>query len=203
MAGVQDMATLAQERLTRHQHMVIVRAMGVMAVQTVLPDRDMFPDKRSALVGVTAGAVGGHGFLYQHFRGRAAVRVMAGSAVHLPLLHRHMIASFDPGDDILMALVTNLHGPGLDKKLFLVLGVMNAVAGQARNVMAFMRAAHPMEAPFVLVALETGLAHFNGGHLFKVFDGGKARVGPVSGGGGMERARPMTGFTGLFKFNFF
>ena len=47
------MALLAQPRARDLQHGIVDRAMGVMAVQAVLAHRRVFPQERSALLGVT------------------------------------------------------------------------------------------------------------------------------------------------------
>ena len=54
-----DMTALAQERLTRDQHMVVVRTVSIMAIHAVFPDRRVLPDKGSALIGMAAVASGG------------------------------------------------------------------------------------------------------------------------------------------------
>ena len=69
---------------------LIDRAVRVVTVQAIFPNRRMFEQERSALLGVTfvASVIDG-GFFPQAFGGRA-VRLMAICAGHLAFAQRHV-----------------------------------------------------------------------------------------------------------------
>src|SRR5689334_16622645 len=98
------MASLTEIRLTRRQHLVIVRAVGVVTVETIFTDGGMIKEERSTLVRVAAIAGLRHGRGLQIFRSGAAVRVVARRTRHLAFFNGHMRVSLHLGDDVLMAL---------------------------------------------------------------------------------------------------
>jgi hypothetical protein len=175
MAGP-DMAPLAQERLPSHEHMIVVRAMRIMAIQTIFPDRRMLPDKRTAFVGMAGIAGRGDRFLLEHLGRRSAMRVMAGRAVHFAFFDRHMGAALNLGDNVLMALGTDELHLRFDKQKFVLLGIMDAVACQTGHIAFFVNAADPMHPVFILVTLEAGLFELDGGHPFEILDCGETRI---------------------------
>ena len=84
------MALLAQQRRLDLQHLLVVRAVGVVAVQAVLAHRRVLPQERAALLGVAGVAVLVDRGLQQHLVVGRAVRVVAARALQLALAHRHV-----------------------------------------------------------------------------------------------------------------
>src|SRR6266511_863252 len=85
-----DVTLLAESRLGDPQHVLVVRAVRIVAVGAALVDRRVHPEERAALFGM-AGVAGvvERDFLQQRRRGRA-VRVVARRARHFPLAQRHV-----------------------------------------------------------------------------------------------------------------
>lgn len=158
-----DMTALAKERKPRHEHMLIVRAMWIMAIQTIFAHRRMLIKERSTLIRVTGVASLIGGISIEHLRRRGPVWIVTGGAVHLSFFDGHMRIAVDLCHDVLMALSADLLHSGLHQKEFVVFGVMNAMASQARDIAALMHAAHPVHAVFVLMALEAGFFEIHGG----------------------------------------
>src|SRR6185436_2975265 len=80
-----EVAALAEEGLLRDQHLVVVRPVGVVAVQAVLAHGRVLPEERAALLRVALQAllvdVGG----VDHLRAGGVVGLVAARALHLAL----------------------------------------------------------------------------------------------------------------------
>ena len=77
------MTLVAQERRTRFQQRRDIRAMRGMTVGAILVNRLVFPQKRTALLGVTGEAGFGDGGLLDQLRSARSVRIVAVGAGHL------------------------------------------------------------------------------------------------------------------------
>jgi len=85
------------------QQLVVVRAMGVMAVHAVFPHRRVFPEHGAALLGMTGVAHDVHAIRLEQWPGRAAMGVMAIDAGHLAFRQRHVGALPELGALLLVA----------------------------------------------------------------------------------------------------
>src|SRR5581483_354696 len=83
-------ALLAQARPRELEHLVVVAAVGVVAVQAALRHRGVLPEERPALLGMAGVAGLVDRVLLEERRGDRAVRVVARRAGHLPLAERHV-----------------------------------------------------------------------------------------------------------------
>jgi hypothetical protein len=196
-----DMTALAEERQPRHEHMLVMRAMRIMAIQTIFAHRRMLIKERSALIRVTGVASLIGGISIEHLRRRGPVWIVTGGAVHLAFFDGHVGIPIHLGHNILMALGADLRNLGLHEEELVVLRGMHTMTGQAGDIPFFVNAAHPMDTVFILMALEAGLFELDGGEAFKIFDRGEPGIGTVPGRGRMQRTRSVTGFAGFFKWN--
>src|SRR5262245_49451793 len=153
MARVQ-VAALAQPRLLRHEHLVVVRAVRVVAVEAVLPDRGVLPEERAALLrmALEAQLVGHLGL--DHLGLAAVVGVVAAAARHQAFTHGVMRRPERLRADRGVARVA---GVGLLRRLELALVAlerMHRVAVGARDAAPVVHAADPRRVALLLVTLE-------------------------------------------------
>lgn len=83
-----SVALLAQQRWTLHQQRRIIRAVGAMTKRAVLRYRGMFPQERSAFIGVAAVTGLVNGIADEQRRRERAVWPVAIRAAHLAETHR-------------------------------------------------------------------------------------------------------------------
>ena len=107
------MALLAQEWNRRDQQGALIRAMGRVAIEAVLPHRRVFEQERPALfcVALIAGLVDRGGL--EEGIGQRAVRVVAVVAAHLPLGQGHVRTAIELQANVLVALRTGVVDRGL------------------------------------------------------------------------------------------
>lgn len=172
----------------------------LVTVQTVFPNRRMFPEERTSLFRVTGITIFIGGILRQKFGSRAPVRVMTVGADHLTLAERHMRGTHILRFPELMTLKAGFQLVSARKQFF-VLRVVHAVTGQTRNRSRFVRAPFPKHPLMIRMTLETSFRSGPRAHLLGIFYRGKIRIGLVAGRSRVQRPGPVTSFTGLFKRN--
>ena len=121
------------------------RAVRVVTVAAVLGDRLVFPEERSAVFGVAAGAGFVDGVLHELRRRGRAMRRMAGGAGHLALAQRMM-----RGLEQIRVLRLVAGGANLDlgrRRQQRIFRRMQLVAARTRHVARCMRARRPIVAP--------------------------------------------------------
>src|SRR3954470_19734816 len=144
-----------------------------MAGRAVLPDRCVLPQRRSAHLGVAAvaGLVDGGADFQRLHVGDRAVRVVARTARHLPFADRHVRnGAFGLGDLQTMTGCAELGLGRLDELMCGRRRVVDAVARDARQVSALVRASFPPGVHAAGVTAETGLVGRGRGRLREFHD---------------------------------
>src|SRR5690242_14261550 len=149
-----DVTLLTQPRLRHLQHVLVIRAMRVVAVGAALDLRRVIPQEGPALLGVAPEAGVIERRLIQQRRRHRPVRVVARGAGHLPLAQRHVRRPHRLGPPLDVAAAA-----GLDHRL---LGELEAwgdvlhdlVAVRAGHVPRLVRATLPEDARALGVARE-------------------------------------------------
>ena len=88
VAGLISVALLAQVRPPGDQQLVVVRPVGIVAVQTVLPDRWVIPHERAAFLGVAFVAFLVDRLCRDHFVDLGPMGVVTVKAGNQPLTQR-------------------------------------------------------------------------------------------------------------------
>ena len=166
-----QVAPLAEERKLRHEHLVVVRAVGVVAVQAVLANRRVLPEKRPALLRVAGQALLVDPLGRDHLRFRRVVRVMAIRARHLSFAHRMVRRPQAFRAHCGVAGKARLAVPGGLQLCLDGFEVVDAVAGDASEVLAIVNAPHPVRLPSLLVTRQTLLVDVGRRHLLEGDDG--------------------------------
>lgn len=158
-----DVALLAQPRLPANQQVLEIGAMGCMAIGAIFLHRRVFPQERTAFLGmaVIAGLV--EGVARQQCRPGAAVWLMAIGAGDQPgichrlgrTLNRVMGLTQELGALFLVALVAHLR-LGLQAQ-HRIIGSVDSVAVNTCHRFQIMRAAGPVEALAIGVTTEANL----------------------------------------------
>ncbi len=137
-----NVAALAEHRLFRDQHAIVVRAVRIVTTRTVLAAGRVIPHEWTALLGVAAGAR----FVervadFQHPDVIGSVRAVAGRAVHLAFAQRHVARLLHLHRFLLVASRAGFHRRRrLQLRLF-GFRTVDAVAGRARDVARIVHAA--------------------------------------------------------------
>ena len=164
-------ALLAQQRRLHLQHLLVDRAVGVVAVEAVLAHRRVLPQERAALLGVAGVAVLVDRGLQQHPLVGRAVRVVAARALQLALAQRHVARAHQLGLLLQVAARAQLHLRLLEQRLLDgALGV-RVVARAAGHLAAVVARAHPV----LLVALVVAF-HADAGGLDGAQCSGSVRI---------------------------
>src|SRR3954470_14956668 len=155
-----DVTALTEHRHPHREHAVVGRSVRIVAGRAVLPHRCVLPQRRSAHLGVAAvaGLVDGGADFQRLDVGDRAVRVVARTARHLPFAYRHVRnGAFGLGDLQTMTGCAELGLGRLDELMRGRRRVVDAVARDARQVSALVRASFPPGVHAAVVTAETGL----------------------------------------------
>ena len=130
------------------------------------------------------------------------MRIVAARALKLAFLNGHMGGFLALSFSLEVALIAGFGFGVLDEK-GRAFGAVHAVTLDAGEIAGFMLAPFPEHPLAVVVALEADGRRFGPLQILGIFDGRKTRIGLVSRGFRMERARAVAGFAGFFKSDFF
>jgi len=138
-----DVAALAQKRALGDEKPLVVAAVRVVACHAGIGHRRVFPEERTAFLGVAARAafVDRRPDLQQSHVLRP-MRVVAGTAGERGLAYGHVMGPELLVDDVPVAGRAHLH-LGRSLQLVIALRVVDAVAGDTANVPLIVLAARP------------------------------------------------------------
>ncbi len=146
---------LAEPRQRKLQHLLANSPVRLVAIHAVFGDRGMLPEKRSALLGVTAVTKVVRRVGREKRFGDRAVRVVARRASHLSFPQRHVGIAEHLRATSQVALGADF-GLGRFGQLSPVRQFMHQpMAGRAADVSTFVSAPLPIKTPPVLVTRET------------------------------------------------
>lgn len=151
-----QVAALAKEGTLRHQELVVVRTVGVVAVRAVLSNRSVLPKVGASLLGVAGEAGVVHGCGLQQLGLGSVMRIVATRAIELAFANRVMRGAVHLGPDLRVAAVAVLR---VTDRLQLSDGgleVVDAVARDATHVLAVVNAAREVHLVAFLVAAGAG-----------------------------------------------
>src|SRR5687767_7137409 len=87
---------LAEHRLLRDEHPIVVRPVRIVAAGAVLASGRVLPQEGTALLGVATGTALVDGVAnLEHADVGGPMRVVAAGTVHLSFAHRHVTRPFD------------------------------------------------------------------------------------------------------------
>jgi hypothetical protein len=198
-----NVALLAEPGSFGLKKSVMLGAVGGMAVEAILPDRGMFPEKWPLLFRVAGQAILVDRGLLEKGRAQAPVGVMAVGATHLALPQGHVGGTLELGLLDVVALKAGVHLRGLREEMgtLRALAPVHAVAGEAGDVPGVMGPSLPVLAGPALVAFQAGSGHLPAGGFLGILDGEKIGITLVAAGPRVEGARAVAFFAGLGKLD--